>query len=134
MNPTPLMNGNYLWFPGTSDNVVPGLDSLISYIQSTYTTLTSLQINITSAHSNIQTEIYDLEIPNQGDVNVNNDLYYHSNYTEYTFQRNSTIHNYGSRRTFGIQQNRFTYQRKGNQELHVQLLNMVRSSVFTNSD
>ena len=34
LNPTPSTNENYLWIPETSDNVVPGLDSLITCIQS----------------------------------------------------------------------------------------------------
>ena len=33
LNPTPPIIENYLWIPETSDNVVPGLDSLITYIQ-----------------------------------------------------------------------------------------------------
>ena len=41
LNPTPSINKNYLWIPKTSDNVVPGLDSLIAYIQSSYATLTA---------------------------------------------------------------------------------------------
>ena len=53
----------------------------------------------------IQTEIDNLEIPNQGNSNVNKELYYHNNYTDYTFERDNTIHKYGNRRTFIIQQN-----------------------------
>ena len=29
MNPTPTLNENYLWIPETSDNVAPGLGSMI---------------------------------------------------------------------------------------------------------
>ena len=42
-------------------------------------------------------------------------------HTDYTFQRNNTIHKYDNRRSFITQQNYFTYQRKGNQEIHIQL-------------
>ena len=66
----------------------------------------------------IQTEINTLDINNQGNLNVNEELYYHNNYTDYTFQRNNTIHKYDNRRTFITQQSHFTYQRKCNQELH----------------
>ena len=56
MNPTPTLNGNYLWIPETSDNVVPGLDSMITYTQSNYATLAALQNAITHISNNIQTE------------------------------------------------------------------------------
>ena len=59
-----------LWILEVSDNVVPGLDSLITYIQSTCTTLAALQTAITNVNNNVQTEINNLEIPNQGDLNV----------------------------------------------------------------
>ena len=48
LNPTPSLNDNYLWIPETSDNVVPGLDSLITCTQSKCATLTALQHSITS--------------------------------------------------------------------------------------
>ena len=32
LNPTPSLTDNYLWIPeGITDNVVPGLDSLLTY-------------------------------------------------------------------------------------------------------
>ena len=121
LNPTPPLNDNYLWIPEASDNVVPGLDSLITYIQTRYATLTALQNSSTNVNSTIQTEINNLAINNQGGLNVNKELCYHSHYTDYTFQRNNTIHKYANRRTFIIQSHFFTYQRKGNQELQIQL-------------
>ena len=45
--------------------------------------------------------------------------------TDYTSQRNNTIHKHDNRRSFITQQNYFTYQRKGSQELHIQLLNNI---------
>ena len=125
MNPTPSLNENYLWIPETSDNVVPGLDSMIIYTQSKYATLAALQNPITNLNSNIQTEINNLEIPNQGNLNVDKELYYNAAHTDYTFQRNSTIHKYDNRVSFTLQQNFFTYQRKGNQELQIQASNDV---------
>ena len=91
LNPTPSLNEVYLWIPETSDNVVPGLDSMITYIRSTYATLTALQNAITNIHNDIQTEINNLEIPNQGNLNVDKELYYNTTHTDYTFQRNNTI-------------------------------------------
>ena len=38
MNPTPSTNENYLWIPEVSDNVVPGLDSMITHTHSKYAT------------------------------------------------------------------------------------------------
>ena len=126
MNPTPSLTENYLWIPETSDNVVPGLDSMITYTQSKYATLrNSITNNISNINNTIQTEINNLDIPNQGKPHVNRDLNYHNKYTDYTFQRNHTIQKYDNRRTFITQQNYFTYQRKGNQELQIQLLNNI---------
>ena len=33
LNPTPSLHEDYLWIPETSDNVVPGLDSMLTYTQ-----------------------------------------------------------------------------------------------------
>ena len=98
---------------------------MITYIQPTYTTLTALQNAITHINNDFQTESNNLEIPNQGDLNVNKEVYYNTTHTDYTFQRNKTIHKYDNRRPFILQQNYVTYQRKGNQELHIQLLNNI---------
>ena len=56
LNPTPSLNENCLWIPEVSDNVVPGLDSVVTYIQSKYATLAALQDAITNIHNNIRTE------------------------------------------------------------------------------
>ena len=73
----------------------------------------------------IYTYINNLGIPNQGNLNVNNDLDYRINYTDYTFRRNNAIHKYDNRRTFIVQNHFFAYQRKGNQELQIQLLSKI---------
>ena len=125
MNPTPSLNDNYLWIPGVSDNVVPGLDPVITYIQSKHDTLAALQNAITNIHDNIQTEINKLEIPSQGDLNVNKESHYNTTHTDYTFQRNNTIHKHDNRRSFVRQNHYFTYQRKGNQELQIQALSNI---------
>ena len=41
------------------------------------------------------------------------------------FQRNNTNHTYDHRRTFIIQHIYFTYQRKSNQEVGIQLINTI---------
>ena len=125
LNTIPSINGNYLWIPETSDNVVPGLGSLITNIQSEQATLTALQDAITNVSNTIQTEIHNLEINNQGDLNVNKELYCHKDYTDYTFQRNITVHKYDNRGIFIIHNHFFTYQRKGNQELQIQFSNNI---------
>ena len=56
LNATPSPTENYLWIPETSDNVVPGLDSLTTYIQPKYATLAALQNNITIINNTIQTD------------------------------------------------------------------------------
>ena len=66
-NTTPSLTDNYIWIPETPDNVVPGLDSLLTYTQSKYATLTSLQNSITYINNttneiqNLQTEINNIE-------------------------------------------------------------------------
>ena len=39
LDTVPSLADNYIWIPETSDNVVPGLDSLLTYLQSKYATL-----------------------------------------------------------------------------------------------
>ena len=65
LNPTPSLTEDYLWTLGVSDSFVPGLDSMITCAQSKYATLTALQSTMTHISNTIQTEIYNLEIPNQ---------------------------------------------------------------------
>ena len=61
VNPTPSLTDNYLWIPETSDNVVPGLDSLLTYTQSKYATLTALQNSTTNINNTINIEIQNLQ-------------------------------------------------------------------------
>ena len=112
--PPPLTG--YLWIPETSDNVVPGLESLLTYIQSKYATITALQNSIANINNTInneiqtlQTEINNIEI-NPGTGNKQN--HYHTSNTDFMYQRNTT--NNDNRRSYVLQQNYFTYQRKGN--------------------
>ena len=76
-------------------------------------------------NNNIQTEINNLEIPNQDNLNINKQLWYNTTHTDYTFQRHNTIQTYDNRISFILQNHQFTYQRKGNQELHIQALNNI---------
>ena len=43
---------------------------------------------------------------------MNKTLSFHTNHTDFMYQRNNTNHNYDNRRQFFIQQHYFTYQRK----------------------
>ena len=99
------MTITYLWVPEVSDNVAPGLDPLITYNQNKNATLPWLQNVITNMNSDIQTEINNLDIPNQGKSYVNKELYCHNNYTEYKSQRRNIIHTYDNRRSSITQQN-----------------------------
>ena len=45
------------------------------------------------------------------------------------FQRNNANHKYDNRRTFVLQQSYITYQRKPNQQVEIQLLNMIITSL-----
>ena len=70
----------------------------------------------------LQTEITNIEItPGTGNVNKQN--HYHTSHTDFMYQRNTT--NNDNRRQFVIQNHYFTYQRKGNNELAMQALNII---------
>ena len=134
VNPTPPLNENCLWIPEVSDNVVLGLDSLIIYTQPKYATLAALQNSITNMNNtinneiqNIQTEINNIEITNP--QNVSNKLHYHTSHTDFMYQRNNTKND--NRRSYIAQQSYFTYQRKGNQELQLQALNIIVADLQT---
>ena len=129
VNPTPSLTEHYLWIPeGITDNVVPGLGSLLTYIQSKYATLRALQNSITNINTtinngiqNLRTEINNIEITNP--QNVSKESHYHTSHTGFMYQGNTT--NNGNRRQFVIQNHYFTYQRKGNHELQIQALNLI---------
>ena len=77
VNPTPSLTENYLWIPEASDNVVPGLDSLLTYTQSKYEALTTLQNSITNINNTVNTKmqtlqakISNIEISNPGTGNI----------------------------------------------------------------
>ena len=144
LNPTPSLTDNYIWTPETTDNVVPGLDSLLTYLQSKYATINALQnaiANINNTLSNeissIQTEIDNLEVNTQ--QNVSKELHYHTNHTDFMFEKkitnHHTNHNYDRRRTFIIQQHYFTYQRKPSNmdtiELQIQFLQFQINDLAT---
>ena len=118
LNPTPSLTDNYLWIPETSDNVVPGLDSLLTYIQSKFATLTALQNSITNINNTtnnaiqtLQTEINNIEI-SPGTGNVSKQSHYHTSNTDFMYQRNTT--NNDNRRQFVIQNHYSTFQRQYN--------------------
>ena len=132
LNPTPSLTDHYIWIPETTDNVVPGLDSLLTYLQSKYATINALQNAIANINntinteiSNIQTEIDNLEITSS--QNVSKELHYHTSHTDFMFKKKVTNHNYDKRRSYVLQQNYFTYQRKANTnnlELNIQYLQL----------
>ena len=117
VNPTPSLTDNYLWIPEVSDNVVPGLDSLITYLNQKFASISTLQNSITNINTtinneiqNLQTEMNNIEIinPTAGDVSKN--LSYHTGHAGFMYQRN--IIKNDNRRHFVIQNQYFTYQRK----------------------
>ena len=131
LNPTPSLTKNYLWIPeGISDNVVPGLDSILIYTQSKYATLTALQNSITNIdnttnteNSNIQTELANIEITSS--QNVNKQSHYHTSNTDFLYQRNTT--NNDNRKHIVLQNRYFTFQRQcniHNLELQIQMMRL----------
>ena len=128
LNPTPSLTDNYLWVPETSDTVVPGLDSILTFMQSKYATITALQNSIANINNtinneiaNIQTEINNIEITNP--QNVSKESHYHTSHTDFMYKRSTTNND---KRSYIVHQNHyFTYQRKGNHELQIQALNII---------
>ena len=58
------LDEQYIWSPDRVwDNVVPGLDSILRYLELKYATITSLQDAITYMNNHIQTEIGNIVIP-----------------------------------------------------------------------
>ena len=116
-----------MWVPETSDNVVPGLESILTYIQSKYASISTLQNEITNLSNNISTDITNIQndISNLPTQNVSKTLSYHTNHTDFMFEKKVTNHNYDNRRKFVLQQHYFTYQRKGaSVELELQIQNL----------
>ena len=135
VNPEQSSNNIYLWVPEESDNVVPGLESLLTYTQSKYATLTALQNSITNINNTINTEIQTLQTEidnienNSGTGDVSKNLHYHTSHTDFMYQRNTTKND--NRRQFVIQNHYFTFQRKGNNELAIQALNILVADLQT---
>ena len=124
-NPTPSLTENYLRIPEVSGNVIPVLDSLITYLNQEFASISTLQNSLTNINNiinneiqNLQTEINNIEITNPSTQNVSKYLHYHTSHTDFMYQRNTT--NNDNRRQFVIQNHYFTYQRKGNHELAIQ--------------
>ena len=128
VNPTPSLTENYLWIPETADNVVPGLNSLLTYAQSKYATLTSLQNSITNINNTINNEIQNIQPENDNieitnPQNVSTNLSSHTSHTDFMYQRNITKND--NILQFVIQNHYCTYQRKGNHELQFQALKII---------
>ena len=62
------LDNNLQWFPFISDDVVPGLLSILEYLELNYATITSLQNAIAYMSNHIQTEIDNIEIPTNPSV------------------------------------------------------------------
>ena len=136
VNPTPSLTENYLWIPEVSDSVVPGLDSLITYLNQKFAPISTLQNSITNINTtmnneiqNLQTEINNIEIRIPSTGNVSKNPSYHTNHTDVMYQRNTT--NNDHRKHFVIQNHYFTYQRKGNHDLQIQALNIIVADLQT---
>ena len=77
---------------------------------------------------NLQTEINNIE-KNPGTGNVNKESHYHTSHTDFMYQRNTTNND---KRKYIVHQNHyFTFQRKGNNELAIQALNILVADLQT---
>ena len=81
------------WFPFASDDVVPGLLSLLNYLELNYATIASLQNAITDMNNHIQSEIANIEFPtNPNDGKTTR--HYYINHEHNLFKKvNNHIHN-----------------------------------------
>ena len=130
LNTVPSLTDNYIWIPETTDNVVPGLDSLLTYLQSKYATIDARQNAINNVNNtinneiaNIQTGINNIEISNP--QNVSKESHYHTSHTDFMYQRNTT--NNDNRKHIVLQNHYFTFQRQYNTnhlELQIQMMQL----------
>ena len=72
----PEINEQYRWMPEVTNNVVPGLESILTYTQSKYASINTLQNEITNLNNNISTDITNIQndISNLPTQNVNKTL------------------------------------------------------------
>ena len=97
---------------------MPGLDSLLTHLQSKIATTNALQNAMTNINNTInneiktlQTEINNIEItPSTGNVNKNYN--YHASHTDFRYQRNNTKND--NRKNTVLQNHYFTFQRQRN--------------------
>ena len=75
---------------------MPGLDSLLTYLQSKYATINAPQNAINNVNNtinteiqNLQTEINNIEISNPGTGNISKESHYHTSHTDFMFKRNT---------------------------------------------
>ena len=109
--------------------MVPGPDSLLTYTQSKYATLTALQNSLTNINNTtnneiqtLQTEINNIEISNPSTGNVIKESHYHTSHTYFMFKRNTT--NNDNRKHIVPQNHYFTFQRQYN-TVHLDLQTQV---------
>ena len=82
-----------MWLPNPSDNVVPGLESILEYLELNYATIASLQNAITDMHNHIQTEIDNIDFPTNPDAGKTTRHHY-INHEHNIFKKvNNHIHN-----------------------------------------
>ena len=119
LNTVQSLTDNCIWIPETSDNVVPGLDSLFTCLQSKIATRNALQNAIDNVKNtinteiaNIQTEINNIEISNPGTGDVSKESHYHTSHTDFMYQGNTT--NNDNRKHIMLQTHYFTFQRRYN--------------------
>ena len=87
------IDNNLQWFPLISDLYVPGLESLLEFLQLNYATIASLQNAITDMHNHIQTEIDNIDFPTNPDAGKTTRHHY-INHEHTIFKKvNNHIHN-----------------------------------------
>ena len=142
LNTVPSLTDNCIWIPETTGNVVPGLDSLLTYLQSKYATtdafknlINDVNNTINTEIANVQTEINNTEISNPGTGNVSKESHYHTSHTDFMYQRNTTKND--NRRQFVLQNHYFTFQRQYNTnhlDLQIQFMQLQVEQMQTQID
>ena len=85
------LNFELQWFPFISDDVVPGLKSILEYLELNYATIASLQNAITDMNNHIQTEIANIEFPTNPDGATKLNRHHYINYENNVVKK---IHNH----------------------------------------
>ena len=106
------LDNNRQWFPFISDDVVPGLLSILEYLEINYATITSLQNAITDMNNHIQTEVDNIDFPTNPSGSKITRQHYINHEHNIIKKVNNHIHN--KKNYYNFYNDTFNIKKKGN--------------------